>query len=375
MQFARVLFHVDMDAFFAAVEQRDRPELRGKPVIIGAQPDRRGVVATASYEARRFGVKSAMPSVTAGRLCPQGIFIKPRIDVYRAESEQIMAILADYTPLVEQVSVDEAYLDVSACVREPDPLVAVPASHRLARELKLRIFRERGLTASIGVASNKFLSKVGSDFQKPNGLTLIPEQEKRAFLRPLPVRAIPGIGPVSAARLLEHSLQTIGDIQDSTPERLRAAVGSFAEALHALSLGEDDRELSFDSERKSISSEHTFNVDTSDPRVLNATLLDLAEDVAETLGRKNLTAFTLQVKVRYADFTTLTRQTTLQEPVSGSAEIYRTIRHLLKKEKLLMGPIRLLGVGSSNLAAPSGQMQLWLGRQVYSPAGDANPQS
>jgi len=359
LAFARVLFHVDMDAFFAAIEQRDRPELRGKPVIVGAPPNRRGVVSTASYEARRFGVKSAMPSVTAGRLCPQGIFIQPRMGVYGAESRRIMAILADYTPLVEQVSVDEAYLDVSACVREPDPLIAIPASRRLALEIKKRIARERGLTASIGVGSNKFLAKVGSDFQKPNGLTLIPEQEKWAFLRPLPVRAIPGIGPVSAARLLEHSLQTIGDIQDSSPERLRAAVGSFAERLHALACGEDDRELCFDTERKSVSSEHTFEVDTSDPRALKATLLSLAADVAETLQRKNLMASTLQVKVRYADFTTLTRQTTLPDPVSDSAEIYRAARHLLKKEKLLVSPIRLLGVGSSNLTAPSGQMKLF----------------
>ena len=361
--FARVLFHVDMDAFFAAIEQRDRPELRGKPVIVGAPPNRRRVVATASYEARKFGVKSAMPSVTAGRLCPQGIFLPPRFEAYSEESRRIMAILADYTPLVEQVSVDEAYLDVSACVREPDPLVAIPASRRLAVELKKRIARERGLTASIGVASNKFLAKVGSDFQKPDGLTLIPEQEKVAFLRPLPVRAIPGIGPVAAARLLEHSIRTIGDIQDSTPERLRAAVGSFAETLHALSFGEDNRELIFDSERKSVSSEHTFDVDTSDPRVLNATLLRLVEDVAGTLQRKNLMASTLQVKVRYADFTTLTRQTTLPDPVNGAAGIARAIRFLLKKEKLLVGPIRLLGVGSSNLTAPSGQMQLFLENQ------------
>lgn len=363
MKFARVLFHVDMDAFFAAIEQRDRPEWRGKPVIVGAPPNRRGVVATASYEARRFGIKSAMPSVTAGRLCPHGIFVQPRGGVYGEESRRIMAILADYTPLVEQVSVDEAYLDVSACVRVPDPLIAIPASRRLALELKQRIFRERGLTASIGVASNKFLSKVGSDFQKPDGLTLIPEQEKRAFLRPLPVRAIPGVGPVSAARLLEFSLQTIGDIQDSTPERLRAAVGSYAEALHALSCGNDDRELSFETEPKSISSEHTFDVDTRDPQLIRATLLELVEDVAETLQRKNLTASTLQVKVRYSDFTTLTRQTTLPDPVCGAAEIYRAIRHLLKREKLLVGRIRLLGVGSSNLNAPSGQLRFFLENQ------------
>jgi len=358
--FARVIFHVDMDAFFAAIEQRDRPELRGKPVIVGAPPDRRGVVCTASYEARKFGVKSAMPSRTAGRLCPHGIFLKPRGAVYGAESALIMRILADFTPLVEQVSVDEAYLDVSACVREPDPVAAIPASRRLALELKRRIFRERGLTASIGVGSNKFLSKVASDFQKPDGLTLVREEQKRDFLRPLPVRAIPGIGPVSGARLLECSIQTIGDIQDSTPARLRAAVGSFAEALHALSLGEDRRELSFDEERKSVGSEHTFEVDTSDARRIAETLASLAEDVAGTLAREGLTAGTVQIKVRYADFTTLTRQMTLGEPVVSAREIHQAALHLLEREKLLVGHIRLLGVSTSHLAPPSGQLRLGL---------------
>ena len=360
MPFARVIFHVDMDAFFAAIEQRDCPELRGKPVIIGAPPNRRGVVSTASYEARKFGVKSAMPSITAGQLCPHGIFLPPRMEAYGAESKQIMAILADYTPLVEQVSVDEAYLDVSACVRETDPLVAIPASRRLALELKRRISRERKLTASIGVASNKFLSKVGSDFQKPDGLTLIREDEKRAFLRNLPVRAIPGIGPVTAQRLLELSAQTIGDIQDSTPAQLRAAVGSFAETLHALSLGEDCRELSFDEERKSIGSEHTFAVDTNDARLMADTLSSLAKDVAGTLQREGTMAATVQVKVRYADFTTLTRQMTLSDPVVTSDEILHAARHLLEREKLLVGYIRLLGVSVSALSPPSGQLKLWM---------------
>jgi len=360
MPFARVIFHIDMDAFFAAIEQRDAPELRGKPVIIGAPPDRRGVVSTASYEARKFGVKSAMPSRTAGKLCPRGIFLKPRMGVYSVESKRIMAILADFTPLVEQVSVDEAYLDVSACVRESDPMVAIAASRRLAQELKKRIFRETGLTASVGAASNKFLAKVASDFQKPNGLTLIPEDEKRSFLRPLPVRAIPGIGPVSAARLIEHSLITIGDIQDSTPVRLRAAVGSFAETLHSLSLGEDYRELSFDEERKSVGSEHTFDVDTNDARLIAKTLSSLAEDVADTLMREGITAATVQVKVRYADFTTLTRQMTFRDPVVTANEILHAARHLLEREKLLVGYIRLLGVSASTLTPPSGQLRLSL---------------
>ena len=358
MPFARVIFHVDMDAFFAAIEQRDHPELRGKPVIIGSPPDRRGVVSTASYEARKFGVKSAMPSRTAGKLCPQGIFLQPRMSSYGEESQRIMAILADFTPLVEQVSVDEAYLDVSACVREPDLSAAIPASRRLAQELRRRIFRERKLTASVGVGSNKFLAKVASDFQKPNGLTLIPETEKRAFLRPLLVRSIPGIGPVSAARLMEHSFQTIGDIQDSTPARLRSAVGSFAETLYALSHGEDYRELSFDEERKSIGSEHTFPIDTNDPTLINETFWDLTKDVAETLLREQLTAGTVQVKVRYADFTTLTRQITFRDPVVSANEIYHAVRHLQEREKLIVGHIRLLGVSVSTLSPPSGQLKL-----------------
>lgn len=360
MLFSRVIFHVDMDAFFAAIEQRDRPELRGKPVIIGAPRDRRGVVSTASYEARKFGVKSAMPSRTAAQLCPYGIFIRPRMEVYLAESQQIMEILADYTPLVEQVSVDEAYLDVSACVRESQHSAAIAASRRLAQELKQRIFSERRITASIGVASNKFLAKVGSDFQKPNGLTLIPEDEKRSFLSPLPVRAIPGIGPVSAKNLMEHSIRTIGDIQRSTPAQLRAAVGSFADTLYALSHGEDCRELSFDEARKSVSSENTFAVDTNDISLIEDTLSSLASDVADTLMREGMTAATVQVKVRYADFTTFTRQTTVRDPVVSTDEIYRAARHLLERERLLVGYIRLLGVSASTLAPPSGQLKLSL---------------
>ena len=359
--FARVIFHVDMDAFFAAIEQRDHPEWRGKPVIVGAPPTQRGVVSTASYEARKFGVKSAMPSRTAGELCPHGIFVKPRMSGYGEESHRIMAILADYTPLVEQVSVDEAYLDVSACVREADPLAAIPASRRLAREIKARIARERRLTASIGAGSNKFLAKVGSDFQKPDGLTVIPEQDKRAFLRPLSVRAIPGIGPVSAARLeAELGITTIGGIQDSTPAQLRAAAGSFAETLYALAHGDDHRELCFDEERKSVSSEQTFPVDTADTALLESTLRELARDVAETLAREGVTAATVQIKVRYADFSTLTRQLTLQEPTSDATTILHAARHLAAKENLLAGWIRLLGIGCSHLAPPSGQMQLGL---------------
>jgi DNA polymerase-4 len=223
----RVIFHVDMDAFFASVEQRDHPAYRGQPLIVGAPADQRGVVCAASYEARKFGVRSALPSRTAARLCPDGIFVRPRMDAYRAESRLIMGILHDAAQAVENVSVDEAYLDLSEQFADlPDQDSALFAAVPVARKLKQRIAEERQLTASIGVASNKFLAKLGSDFQKPDGLTLIPERDKAAFLRPLPLRAIPGIGPVTAKTLEERGLKTIADLQDGRVE-LSEVVGSW----------------------------------------------------------------------------------------------------------------------------------------------------
>ena len=204
----RVIFHVDMDAFFASVEQRDHPEYRGKPLIVGSPPNQRGVVCAASYEARKFKVRSAMPSRTAGKLCPHGIFVRPRMEAYRAESAAIMEILRSVTPVIEKVSVDEAYLDVSATFRNyADPDAALEAALPVAREIKRRIAAERRLTASIGVAANKFLAKLGSDFQKPDGLTLIREREKVEFLKPLSVRSIHGVGPVTAQALEARGLQ------------------------------------------------------------------------------------------------------------------------------------------------------------------------
>src|SRR5438552_1604421 len=232
----RVIFHLDMDAFYAAVEQRDNPELRGQPVIVGSPPTQRGVVCAASYEARQFGVRSAMPSVTAGRLCPKGIFVPPRMSHYRAESRQIMEIVAATGAVIEQTSIDEAYLDVSAAVEKSGLCGLVDADHALyhavpvARELKRRIFTSRSLTASIGIAVNKLLAKLASDFQKPDGLTLIPERDKIPFLRPLPVRAIQGVGKVTAQVLEDIGIHTVGDLQDYTGD-LRAVVGSFGQTL------------------------------------------------------------------------------------------------------------------------------------------------
>jgi DNA polymerase IV len=348
----RVIFHLDMDAFYASVEQRDNPALRGKPVIVGSPPTQRGVVAASSYEARKFGVRSAMPSVTAGRLCPKGIFVRPRMDVYREESRAIMAIVQASGAVIEQVSVDEAYLDFSAQAQRAGADESLLAALPLARELKGRIKEMRGLTASIGIAANKFLAKLASDFAKPDGLTLIPERDKVLFLRPMPVRAIHGVGKVTEQALLGACLRTIGDLQDYAGD-LRSLVGSWAPALKRLAFGEDDRALDLSDERKSISSENTFLRDTADRRVLRDCLREQANDVAQTLQKKRLEAQTVQVKVRYSDFTTLTRQISVEEPICEANEIYRLAAHLLAREKLVHRPLRLLGVGVSGLTPPT----------------------
>lgn len=348
----RVILHVDMDAFFASIEQRDNPEYRGRPLVVGSPPDQRGVVCAASYEARRFKVRSAMPSRTAFKLCPNAVFVRPRMSVYRAESEQIMRIFESYTPLIEQVSVDEAYLDLSF-VSEPceNGDAALQRAIPLARDIKARILDERGLTASIGVASNKFLAKLGSDFEKPNGLTLIEDSRKVEFLRPLSVRSIHGVGPVTATALESRGLWKIGDIQD-TSLRLEEVVGSFAASLKCRAFGEDDREIELERERKSISSEHTFLADTDSRTELREALHALAEDVRSSLEEHEVGALTVQVKVRYTDFTTLTRQLRLDEPVTTSRELYRIACHLLATHRLVTGPLRLLGLGVSTLVPP-----------------------
>jgi DNA polymerase-4 len=349
----RVIFHVDMDAFFASVEQRDHPEYRGQPLIVGSPPNQRGVVCAASYEARKFKVRSAMPSRTAGRLCPHGIFVRPRMEAYRAESAAIMEILREVTPLIEKVSVDEAYLDVSDAFRDyPDPDAALEAALPVAREIKQRIAAERRLTASIGLAANKFLAKLGSDFRKPDGLTLIREREKVAFLQPLSVRSIHGVGPVTAQALEARGFKTIGDLQ-SAATGLGDIVGSFAESLKARAMGNDDRPVDTSDERKSISAENTFLEDTDDRPTLRAALKELAADVAQTLVKHEMGALTVQVKVRYSDFTTLTRQVRLEEPVASAREIYRLAQFLLARDHLVQSPLRLIGVGVSTLVPPT----------------------
>lgn len=395
----RVIFHLDMDAFYASVEQRDNPALRGKPVIVGSPPTQRGVVCAASYEARKFGVRSALPSATAGRLCPKGVFLPPRMEVYKAESAKIMDILSQTGARLEPMSIDEAYLDVSEVIDGPrvpprptahpiaggarlppspgnlgvrssecrarNPDLELPedsalfASVPLARELKRRILDERGLTATIGIAANKLLAKLASDFQKPNGLTLIPERDKVHFLRPMPVRALHGVGRVSEEILNRAGIETVGDLQDY-PGDFRALVGSFAAQLKAFAFGQDDRPLEIDDTIKSISSEETFLHDTEDRRVLRTSLRAQATEVADKLKRRQLAAQTVQVKLRYGDFTTLTRQVTVEEPITAPDEIYRLACFLLGREKLVSRPLRLLGLGVSHLDLPVGrQLTLW----------------
>jgi DNA polymerase-4 len=355
----RVIFHLDMDAFFASVEQRDDPALRGRPVIVGAPPTQRGVVCAASYEARKFGVRSAMPSATAGRLCPKGIFVRPRIDHYREESRQIMRILAQTGAVVETMSIDEAYLDVSSISQAENADASLLAAVPLARHLKERILSERKLTATIGIASNKLLAKIASDHKKPDGLTVISDHDKVLFLRPLPVRVIYGVGKVTERTLHQAGIVTVGDLQDYAGD-LRALVGSFGAKLKQFALGEDDRPLEIGDEIKSISGEETFLKDTDDRKVLRACLRDQAAEISARLKHRRLGAHTVQVKVRYGDFTTLTRQFSVEEPVTEAADIYRLGCFLLGREKLVSRPLRLLGLGVSHLREPSGQQLSFL---------------
>jgi DNA polymerase-4 len=345
----RVICHLDMDAFYASIEQRDNPALRGKPLIVGAPPTQRGVVAACSYEARKFGVRSALPSSVAKRLCPAAIFVPPRMHVYRAESVEIMKLVEETSSLIEQVSIDEAYIDLSAACQAGDADASLGLAMPLAFEIKRKIFSERRLTTSIGIGANKFLAKVASDFQKPNGLTIITEAEKVAFLRPLSVRAIHGVGKVTEEVLNKAGIHTIADLQDF-PGNLRELVGSFAESLKGFAFGEDDRPLEIDAPAKSISSETTFLHDTDDRKVLRQCLREQAAEIAEKLKRNQLAAQTVQVKIRYGDFTTLTRQFSVEEFIIEAEDIYRLACHLLAREKLVSRPLRLIGVGVSGLS-------------------------
>lgn len=353
METPRVILHLDMDAFFAAVEQRDRPDLKGLPVIVGGSPSSRGVVCAASYEARRFGVRSAMPSRTAGRLCPQGVFLTPRMDRYREESRAIFGLVGASGVEVEQVSVDEAYLDASGLNPASEAEEALVSAVRWARELKALIRSERQLTASIGIASNKLMAKVASDWGKPDGLLLIPNRDRAAFLRPLPARTLHGVGRVTEEVLQKAGVRTVGDIQDY-PGDLKALVGAWGPTLKSFSMGIDERPLSQDDTIKSISSENTFSKDTADRPVLRSVLREQANELSAKLQRHGISAQTVQVKVRYSDFSTLTRQFSVDEPVAAARDLYRLACWLLARHQLVHRPLRLLGLGVSGLVENRG---------------------
>jgi DNA polymerase-4 len=345
MQTQRRIIHIDMDAFYASVEQRDNPELRGKPLAVGGSPDSRGVVAAASYEARKFGVRSSMPMARALRLCPELAIVRPDFTKYKAASDRVMEILHSATPLVEPLSLDEAYLDVT------ENRWGEPLAMNFARRIKSEIFETLRLTASAGVAPNKFLAKIASGWEKPDGLTVIAPERVESFLQKLPVEALWGVGPVTAKKLHAIGVSQLIEVRAVDRELLEQTVGSLADWLVRLSHGIDERPVEPERERKSISSETTFARDLTDLAEIERALDALAAEVAEALERKGLLARTVTIKVRYADFTTVTRSHTAQGATRSLKSLSVRARALLERTEAARRPVRLLGVGAHGLSA------------------------
>ena len=334
---------MDMDAFYASVEQRDNPDLRGKPVAVGGDPDKRGVVAAASYEARTFGVRSAIPMSRAVRLCPSLVIVHPDFQKYRAVSQQVFAIYRSVTSLVEPLSLDEAYLDVT------ENNWGEGLGMNVAKRIKQEIRATTGLTASAGVAPNKFLAKIASGWQKPDGLTVVAPERVEHFLQGLPVDALWGVGPVTARKLRAHGVQKLVDVRSADLEGLRSIVGSLAEWLKQLAQGIDDRPVVADYEVKSSGSENTFATDLQDIGEIREEIESMARGTARWLAKRDLYARTVTIKVRYNDFTTITRSHT--EPACRDEDaIVRRAIALLERTEAGRRPIRLLGVSVHNLS-------------------------
>ena len=348
---SRVILHVDMDAFYASVEQRDRPELRGRPVVVGADPRGRGVVSAASYEARRFGIHSAMPIGRAYRLCPTAAFLPVDMDKYARESERIMAILADFTPLVEPLSLDEAFLDVTGSRALHGTGVEI------ARRIKARIRAEVGLTASAGVAPNKFVAKIASDLEKPDGLVEVGLDQEAAFLRDLPLRRLWGVGPAAERELAALGARTIGDLVRLGRGRLEARLGASGAHLFELAQGIDDRPVVPWHDPKSIGAEETFGRDTRDVARLRATLLAQADRVAAELRAAGLRGRTVTLKLRFSDFHTLTRRGTGEAPTADGGEIFRRVWAAFSKVPRPQA-VRLIGLSVSSFASAADPQQL-----------------
>ncbi len=355
-----MILHIDMDAFYAAIELRDQPHLRGLPVVVGGSPQGRGVISAASYEARKFGIHSAMSSAQALRLCQDLVFVKPRMDHYATVSKQIRDIFFQYTSLVEPIAFDEAFLDVSGCER----LFGDPVS--IAKKIKQQINDETGLVASAGVAPNKFLAKVASDWEKPDGLTVVDPQRVQEFLDPLPIDRIWGVGKVTAGKFNALGVRLISDLRRLTVDDMKNQFGINSQHFWNLCRGIDSRAVVPDRHAKSISHETTFGTDIVDVEVLKTWIIELSDQVARRLRRYDIVGKTVNVKIRFSDFKTISRASTLAQPSNCSTELANIAADVLMSaiasdgNKKLNHGIRLLGMGVSNLRHPTAKNQLLL---------------
>ncbi|MGE5285270.1 MAG: DNA polymerase IV [Actinomycetota bacterium] len=338
----RSILHLDLDAFYASVEVLDRPELRWMPVIVGGD-ERRGVVAAASYEARKYGIHSAMPIATAKRLCPKGIFLPVRMARYSEMSDAVFAIYRRFTPLVEPLSIDEAFLDVAGCER------LFGGAEEMARKIRAAVREETGLTVSAGVAPNKFLAKIASDLGKPDGLTVVPPGGEQAFLDPLPVGKLWGVGKVTGDVLLRRGIRTIGDLRRLPREAMVRTFGAHGEHLYELARGIDDRPVETEREAKSVGHEETYDHDLRDRGAMRRELLSLSDRVASRLRRGGIKGRTVTLKVKYHDFVLSTRAITLPDPTDDGGTIYRCALDLLLDTEAGARAVRLLGVSVSRL--------------------------
>ena len=350
----RRIIHVDMDAFYASVEQRDRPELKGRPVVVGGSPESRGVVAACSYEARRFGIHSAMPCAHAYRLCPRTVFIKPRFDVYKSVSRLIRDIFLQYTHLVEPLSLDEAFLDVT------ENRKGMASATLIARQIKRQIsLNTGGLTASAGVSFNKFLAKVASDCNKPDGITVITPQQAPTFIDRLPVRKFFGVGRVTEKKMLSLGLRTGADLKKRSREDLVRYFGKAGTYFFDIVHGRDRRPVRPDRIRKSIGKETTLSEDIDDTGRMEEILEALAQRVADALQRENREGLTVTLKLKYHDFQTATRSVTLAKPVDGADDILQQVHHLLSCTKAGRKKVRLLGITVSNFTDVEERNGVW----------------
>jgi DNA polymerase-4 len=343
MQPIRKIIHIDMDAFYASVEQRDRPELKGKPVIVGGDPQSRGVVAACSYEARKFGIHSAMASSTAYRLCPDAVFIRSRFDVYRAVSSQIREIFCEYTDLVEPLSLDEAFLDVTENYK------GMPSATLIAREIKRKVYdRTGGLTSSAGVSFNKFLAKVASDINKPDGITVITPEMADEFMNKLPIRKFFGVGKVTEEKMFSSGIKTGSDLKKFKKEKLIQFFGKSGSYFYDIAHGLDDRPVEPNRIRKSIGKETTFSEDINDTDQMIEVLEDIAAKLENSLIKKDAKGRTITLKMKYFDFQSITRSITIDEPADSASVIMKYVRPLLSKTEAGEKKVRLLGISISN---------------------------